>query len=63
MGSILDIPVLQTYAIPAIADIPDLVFQPLHWSMHVRAYLDVTFGDAWIGLGGTTAWPARSPYL
>ena len=58
---------LQTYAIPAIADIPDLVFQqdgaPPHWSRHVRAYLDATFGDAWIGRGGPTAWPARSPDL
>ena len=54
---------LQTYAIPAISDIPCLVFQqdraPPHWSRHVRAYLDATLRDAWIGRGGPTAWPAR----
>ena len=58
---------LQTYAIPAISDIPDLVFQQdgalPHWSRHVRAYLDATLRDAWIGRGGPTAWPARCPDL
>ena len=58
---------LQTYAIPAISDIPCLVFQqdraPPHWSRHVRAYLDATLRNAWIGRGGPTAWPARCPDL
>ena len=58
---------LQTYAIPAISDIPDLVFQqdgaPPNWSSHVRPYLDATLRDAWIGRGGPTAWPARCPDL
>ena len=34
-----------------------------HWFRHVRAYLDATFGDAWIGRGGPTAWPVMSPDL
>ena len=40
---------LQMYAIPAIANIPDMVFQqdgaPPYWSREVRAYLDATFGE------------------
>ena len=62
---------LQTYAIPAISDIPDLVFQQngappptlAQAIRHVRAYLDATLRDAWIGRGGPTAWPARCPDL
>ena len=56
---------LQTYAIPQLNRIPHLVFQqdgaPPHWSRAVRAYLDDAFPDNWIGRGGPTAWPARSP--
>ena len=36
---------------------------PPHWSREVRDYLTMTFGDRWIGRGGPTAWPARSPDL
>ena len=34
---------------------------PPHWSLNVKAYFDDVFPDAWIGRGGPTAWPARSP--
>ena len=57
---------LRTFAIPQIRQIPNVdEFQqdgaPPHWSLNVRDYLDATFPDAWIGRGGPTAWPARSP--
>ena len=56
---------LQNYAMPQLERIPDLIYQqdgaPPHWSLDVRAYLDDVFQDAWIGRGGPTAWPARSP--
>lgn len=34
---------------------------PPHFSLRVRAYLDIAFPRRWIGRGGTVAWPARSP--
>ncbi|GFV03492.1 uncharacterized protein TNCV_5060331 [Trichonephila clavipes] len=36
---------------------------PAHFSGDVRNYLDVTFGQQWIGGGGPVRWPARSPDL
>ncbi|GFV45393.1 uncharacterized protein TNCV_5055871 [Trichonephila clavipes] len=36
---------------------------PAHFSGDVRNYLDVTFGQQWIGRGGPVRWPARSPDL
>ncbi|GFW85226.1 DUF4817 domain-containing protein [Trichonephila clavipes] len=36
---------------------------PAHFSGDVRNYLDVTFGQQWIGRGGPVCWPARSPDL
>ncbi|GFX97851.1 uncharacterized protein TNCV_4905021 [Trichonephila clavipes] len=36
---------------------------PAHFSGDVRYYLDVTFGQQWIGRGGPVRWPARSPDL
>ncbi|GFU47859.1 uncharacterized protein TNCV_4966741 [Trichonephila clavipes] len=33
------------------------------FSGDVRNYLDVTFGQQWIGRGGPVRWPARSPDL
>lgn len=36
---------------------------PAHYQRDVRAYLDVTFGERWIGRGGPVPWPARSPDL
>lgn len=36
---------------------------PAHYSRDVRNYLDVTFGQQWIGRGGPVRWPARSPDL
>ena len=39
-------------------NIPDIIF---HRALNVRASLDDAFPDSWIGRGGPTAWPARSP--
>ncbi|GFX14633.1 uncharacterized protein TNCV_4016311 [Trichonephila clavipes] len=36
---------------------------PAHFSIDVRAHLQVTFPGGWIGRGGPIAWPARSPDL
>ena len=44
-----------------------LVFQqdgaPPHFRITVRAYLEENFGERWIGRGGPTSWPPRSPDL
>ncbi|KAJ4444733.1 hypothetical protein ANN_06530 [Periplaneta americana] len=34
---------------------------PPHYANHVRAFLDDTSSDPWIGRGGPTSWPPRSP--
>jgi hypothetical protein len=36
---------------------------PPHFSHYVRAFLDRTFPDSWIGKGGPTAWPLHSLVL
>lgn len=36
---------------------------PPHFSLLVRAYLNETYHNKWIGRGGPIAWPARSPDL
>ena len=36
---------------------------PAHFGDNVQEYLDVTFGECWIGRGGPTPWPPRSPDL
>ena len=36
---------------------------PSHFRLSVRAYLEETFGERWIGRGGPTSWPPRSPDL
>ena len=45
----------------------NLTFQqdgaPPHFRITVRSYLDEKFGERWIGRGGPTAWPPRSPDL
>lgn len=44
---------------------PRVLFQldgaPPHWGLQVRAALNVEFPNRWIGRGGSTPWPARSP--
>ena len=44
-----------------------LVFQhdgcPAHFRLDVREHLNSSFPDSWIGRGGPTEWPARSPDL
>lgn len=36
---------------------------PAHYSMQVRNHLNEAFGNRWIGRGGPTKWPPRSPDL
>jgi hypothetical protein len=36
---------------------------PAHFSLAVRDVLNNTYHDRWIGRGGPTAWPPRSPDL
>ena len=56
---------LQNYAIPQIPQ--GYVFQqdaaPPHFALHVRNHLNECFPQQWIGRGGPTAWPPRSPDL
>ena len=34
---------------------------PPHWGSHVGRFLGATFPNRWIGRGGSTLWPPRSP--
>jgi hypothetical protein len=34
---------------------------PSHFLRTVRQHLNQTFGEQWIGRGGSVNWPARSP--
>lgn len=47
--------------------IQDFYFQqdgaPPHFARDVRDYLNITYGDHWIGRGSPVPWPARSPDL
>lgn len=56
---------LQNYAIPQIPQ--GYVFQqdgaPPHYALHVTDHLNECFPQRWIGRGGPTAWPPRSPDL
>jgi hypothetical protein len=36
---------------------------PPHFLRIVRQHLNQTFGEQWIGRGGSVNWPARSPDL
>ena len=36
---------------------------PLHYTRHVREYLNESFPNRWLGRGWTIAWPPRSPDL
>lgn len=63
---------LTDQIIPAVqaannGQINELWFQqdgaPPHWGVNVRHYLDQTFPQRWIGRGGPTEWPPRSPDL
>lgn len=36
---------------------------PAHFSRDVRRFLDLTYGNQWIGRGGPVNWPPRSPDL
>ncbi len=60
----------RTFFWPEAADLPEIdeiVFMqdgaPPHFSRDVRAWLDETFPDRWIGRRGPTEWPPRSPDL
>ena len=56
--------ILENYAYPII-EISQILsinrMDPPHWALNFRASLDDAFPDSWIGRGGPTAWPARSP--
>ncbi|KAJ4426761.1 hypothetical protein ANN_26560, partial [Periplaneta americana] len=56
---------LQNYVIPQIPQ--GYVFQqdgaPPHYALHVTDHLNECFPQRWIGRGGPTAWPPRSPDL
>src|SRR5215469_2188886 len=62
---------LQTFFVPQLQQIRGhlrrIIFQqdgaPPHYALEVRAYLDQTFADRWIGRAGPLAWPPRSPDL
>ena len=36
---------------------------PLHYTWHVREYLNECFPNCWLGRGGPISWPPRSPVL
>jgi len=36
---------------------------PAHYTLDIRQHLNRTYGSKWIGRGGSTAWPPRSPDL
>ena len=56
---------VQNYAIPQIPQ--GYVFQqdgaPPHFALDVSDHLNECFPQQWIGRGGPTAWPPRSPDL
>jgi hypothetical protein len=56
---------LENFAVPQIP--PGFIFQkdgaPLHFHRDVTTFLDETFSGRWVGRGGPTAWPPRSPDL
>lgn len=62
---------LRNFFVPQLQQVPGLIrranFQqdgaPPHFALDVRAYLDQTFPDRWIGRAGPLAWPPRSPDL
>ncbi|KAJ4429970.1 hypothetical protein ANN_22174 [Periplaneta americana] len=56
--------ILRNYAVPQLP--PETVFQqdggkPPQNANHVRAFLDDTSPDCWIGRGGPMSWPPWSP--
>lgn len=59
---------LTNYFLPMLPSLPpDAIFQqdgaPPHYSLEVRQLLDEKLPDSWIGRGGPTRWPPRSPDL
>jgi hypothetical protein len=56
---------LENFAVPQIP--PGFIFQqdsaPPHFHKDVTTFLDETFPGRWVGRGGPTAWPPRSPDL
>jgi len=56
---------LENFAVPQIP--PGFIFQqdgaPPHFHRDVTTFLDETFPPRWVGRGGPTAWPPRSPDL
>jgi hypothetical protein len=62
---------LQNFLVPQLQQVLGFlhraIFQqdgaPPHFAVDVRAYLDQTFTDRWIGRAGPLVWPPRSPDL
>ena len=59
---------LIKFAVTLIKDRqPHIIVQldgaPPHWGLDVRAVLNAEFPGRWIGRGGPTPWPPRSPDL
>lgn len=61
------VPAMRVSAMQQNIPWADVIFQqdgaPAHWALLVRTYLDLVFPNRWIGRGGPTAWPPRSPDL
>jgi transposase len=60
------IDMLENFAFPQLEELqPNVIFQqdgaPPHWKRFVRDCLDQKFPNRWIGRGGPTPWPPRSP--
>ena len=59
---------LRYFLLPKIRGYPEsMIFKqngaPPHYSNEVREYLDRKLPGRWMGRGGPTSWPARSPDL
>ena len=52
-------PILKTYDVIPLDNLIDGA--PAHWGLNVRAFLNATFPERWIGRDGPTPWPPRSP--
>jgi len=62
--------VLREEMIPslkALYEDTEVIFQmdgaPGHWAKEVRAFMDLSFPEKWIGRGGPIPWAPRSPDL
>ena len=62
ISAIVYLDMLEHYAAPQLEEFqPRVLFQPPHWGLVVRNFLDATFPNHWIRRDGPTQWPPRSP--